>query len=102
MPAPADRPLLNMEVRTSCGTLFAIPHVEKKKLKKITPCEFLAMLLTHNRGLCWTSFNRNNIAEVIDGAVKGLPPLATSLLPHFDFDSRNKFKVQSHILLINP
>lgn len=98
MPISMDRPLLNMEATTSCGTLFVIPSVEKEKLKEISPCAFLAMLLTENRGLSWATFNRENIAEVIDGAVKGFPPLANKLSPPFDFDNRI-FHVQSHLLL---
>ena len=101
MPISVDRPLLNMEVTTSCGTLFVIPSVEKKKFKEISPCEFLAMLLTENRGLSWATFNRENIAEIIDGAVKGLPDLARKLSPPFDFDNRI-FQVQLYLLLINP
>jgi len=100
VPIPVDRLLLNMEVTTTCGTLFVIPNVEKKKLKEIYPREFLAMLLTENRGLSWAAFNRNNIAEVIDGAVNGLPLLARRLSPPFDFDNRN-FKVLLHLLLID-
>jgi len=79
MPIPVDRPSLNMEIRTSCGTLFVRPIVDKKKLKTVSPCEFLAMLLTENRGLPWAAFNRNNIVEIIDGTVKGFPPLARRL-----------------------
>lgn len=92
-----DRPLLNMEVTTSCGTLFVIPDVEKKEVKEISPCQFLAMLLTENRGLAWETFNRENIVEVVNGAVKGHPLLARKLLPPFDFENRI-FQVRSCLL----
>lgn len=98
MPVSADRSLLNMEVTTSCGTLFVIPSVEEEKLKELSPCKFLALLLTENRGLSWATFNRENIAEVIAGAVKGFHPLARNLSRPFDFD-KCVVQVQSHLLL---
>lgn len=73
--------------KTFDGTVFVILSADQASLESLSPCEFLAMLLSENRGLSWASFNRANITEVIGGTLRHFQPQTDRISPTFDFDS---------------
>ncbi len=72
-------------VRTADGTAFVVPRFRKRgKVEYMSPCEFMAELLTRNPELSWASFNRSSITEVVNLAIRSFRNVATPLSSPFN------------------